>query len=139
MASATTARTRGIDVSLPGPTPKPCNECPWRRAALPGWLGPFAPEEWAEIAHSDAPIACHETIKETNSEGVGDWSHPKMKQCAGAGIFRTNVFKSPRDPEVWIADESDKVTVFASTKEFITHHKEAWDKLKRLTRRRANA
>jgi hypothetical protein len=108
---------------LPEATAKPCNECPWRRASFPGHLGPFTPEEWVEIVHSDAPIACHKTITEIDEKGEGNWSHPQMRQCAGAGIHRTNTFKSPRDPAVFTSDEPDTETVFARSTEFIAHHR----------------
>ena len=103
---------------LPEATAKPCNECPWRRNSFPGHLGPFSPEAWVELVHSDAPIACHKTIK-----GDEEWDSPGIKQCAGAGIHRTNTFKSPRDPAVYTSDEPDTEQVFARSTEFIAHHR----------------
>lgn len=104
-------------IPLPEPTKSPCNECPWRRNSLPGHLGPHTAEEWVGLAHSEAPIACHKTI-----EVDGSWDTPGIRQCAGAGIFRTNVLKSPRSPEVWTADEPDPKTVFQWGSEFVAHH-----------------
>lgn len=102
---------------LPEPTKQPCNECPWRRNSFPGHLGPYTAEEWAALAHTDIAIACHKTIEEDD-----DWDAPNLRQCAGAGIFRANVLKSPRDPEVYRAKEPDHDRVFSSNAEFITHH-----------------
>jgi hypothetical protein len=39
----------------PPAVPEPCNDCPWRRNATPGWLGPHTAEEWIKQAHSDTP------------------------------------------------------------------------------------
>jgi hypothetical protein len=35
---------------VPPPVPEPCQECPWRRVATPGYLGPNDADEWVEIA-----------------------------------------------------------------------------------------
>lgn len=99
----------------PDAVPKPCNDCPWRRVAVRGWLGPYSAEEWLDAAHGEAPIACHETIP--TGGGWGD----KTRQCRGAAIFRENVQKQPRNPTIATGPE-DKVTVFASNAEFLEHH-----------------
>ena len=104
------------------PAPNPCNECPWRRESVPGFLGPHTAEEWVEIAHSDADIACHKTIPPGTPEDGSDLD--EMTACAGAAIFRANVFKRPRHlrdkPE--FDRQRDTVRVFAWNDEFINHH-----------------
>lgn len=107
---------RSILDALPEATAKPCNECPWVRTALPGHLGPNTAEEWAELAHSDSPIACHMTITDES------WADPNMRQCAGSAIFRANIWKSPRHPNVARAKERNTEAVFAWDDEFIAHH-----------------
>lgn len=101
---------------LPHVTAKPCNECPWLRTSRPGYLGPVTAQEWINTAHSEAVIACHQTIK-YNGQDVSE-----MRQCAGAATFRTNVFKSPRHPNIATSDEPDRETVFGNNKEFLDHH-----------------
>lgn len=99
--------------SLPPAVSSPCRECPWRREAAPGWLGPLTAEDWIQRVHSDMPIACHLTIAQDRSwEGAF--------QCAGAAAFRENVFKLPRDPAVAVGPSRDDV--FSSNSEFIEHH-----------------
>jgi hypothetical protein len=83
-------------------------------------LGPFGPDEWVALAHSDEPIACHQTIDDDYDESEA-WDAPGIKQCAGAAIYRANVCKSPRDPEV-ARGEVDRETVFATPTEFKEHH-----------------
>jgi len=90
----------------------PCKECPWRRKAMPGWLGEqYAPEEFRSIAHSDATFPCHRTIGKRAE-----------LQCAGMAIYRANVIKIPRDPAV-LKLPQDKTSVFATPVEFVEHHR----------------
>lgn len=95
----------------------PCAQCPWRRESVPGFLGPATPEQWCEIAHSESPIYCHMTIH----TGHADPDDPRLRHCAGAAIFRANVNKTLRDPDVPQA-EPDHVTVFTWDDQFIEHH-----------------
>ena len=85
---------------------KPCSDCPWAREAFPGWLGACTIEEWLGCAHSDAAVPCH--------------VHPNV-QCAGIAIFRGNVYKVPRDPEV-LRLSPDRTIVFSNNAEFREHH-----------------
>jgi hypothetical protein len=101
--------------SLPEATKVPCNECPWVRTSAPGWLGPYTAREWVALAQSDSPIACHTTITED-----GQWDTPGIRQCKGAAIYRANVLKSPRHPNVARA-QADTETVF-TWGEFEAHH-----------------
>lgn len=99
----------------PEATAAPCRECPWRRKAAPGWLGPTNAEDWIEVVHSEAPIACHKTIPKG-----GGWGG-KTQQCRGAAIFRANVCKQPMNPSITTGPE-DKERVFSSNAEFFEHH-----------------
>lgn len=99
----------------PPPVKEPCNDCPWRRNAKPGWLGPYDADQWLEIAHSDSPIACHQTLPEG-----GGWGE-STQQCKGAAIFRTNVGKSPRNPSIETGPP-DAERVFQTNDEFKDYH-----------------
>lgn len=105
---------------LPEATKKPCRECPWRRVAAAGWLGPYDAQTWVELAHSETPIACHMTIDEEETEG--DWTAPDLRQCAGAAQYRKNVAMLPRNRDIAIALNKDIDTVFTTPFEFIEHH-----------------
>lgn len=104
---------------LPPSTTRPCDECPWRRASIPGYVGPHDAETWVAAAHSDAPIACHKTISTSSRDGETDTSY--THQCAGAAVFRANVHKMPRDPSV-ARMPADRERTFASNQEFLAHH-----------------
>lgn len=110
------------DVKLPEATAQPCNECPWRRHAARGHLGPYDPRKWVRVALGDEPIACHKTIVVTDPlEGIGDWEQPKMRQCRGAAIFRANLGKVPRNGQV-ITGPLDGDAVFDDAVDFCHHH-----------------
>ncbi len=94
--------------SAKGQHTAPCGDCPWRRDALPGWLGTLTAAEWVKVAHGDDAIACH------TKAGA---------QCAGAAIYRRNVVKSPRDPEA-LRLPANRETVFGTPIEFTTHHQD---------------
>lgn len=108
-------------MTMPEAMPNPCAECPFSRKSTPGWLGPLSGKQWVAAAHGEVAIACHMTIKDTDEEGNGDWSHPDIRQCRGAAIFRANVCKSPRDPEVAVGP-ADEERVFRWDDEFLSHH-----------------
>lgn len=85
---------------------KPCSDCPLARTSLQGWLGGTGtPDDWTKALHSESPMRCH------TLEGA---------QCAGAAIYRANVLKRPRPPNLVL--EADKKLVFANPTEFINHH-----------------
>jgi hypothetical protein len=82
-----------------------CSDCPWRRDALPGWLGSNSAEEWVQIAHGDAIVECHTLLG---------------AQCAGIATYRTNVCKSARPPNMKLPKDTE--LVFAWPPQFLEHH-----------------
>lgn len=84
----------------------PCSDCPFRRDALPGWLGDSTPEEFLRMTHGESRIDCHTEVG---------------PQCAGAAIYRRNVCKSPRDLTQLVLP-ANRVLVFGSPREFLDHH-----------------
>jgi hypothetical protein len=84
---------------------QPCSDCPWRRKSLPGWLGPNSAQDWVDCARSDNSINCHVIVNQ---------------QCAGAAIYRRNIAKCPRPPNLILPANRDDV--FANSKDFIDHH-----------------
>ncbi len=84
----------------------PCADCPFARTAMPGWLGDMGIAEWIMAVHGESLIDCHVTTNQ---------------QCAGAAIFRANVFKSPRDNKLLVLEPNHKL-VFSNDAEFGKHH-----------------
>jgi len=69
---------------------KPCEDCPFRRNAVPGWLADQTPAEYCQMAHSNDLIQCH-------TKKLADGDHV---QCAGAAIYRANVSKRCDAPSI---------------------------------------
>lgn len=99
---------------------RPCDECPWRRSHVPGWLGGYAPEDFiGQVQHDGPPVPCHKTIDGERPEGAAS-------MCAGALIFMKNSCKSPRHPAYGDAldhVQEDAETVFQWPHEFLEHHR----------------
>lgn len=85
----------------------PCHDCPFRRDAIPGWVGSASsPREFVMLAHGETRVDCHA------------FDGP---QCAGAAIYRSNVAKRPRDKALLLLPR-DREKVFGSPDEFVAHH-----------------
>lgn len=85
----------------------PCKDCPWRRAAMPGWLGPHTADEWLQHAHGESLTMCH-----TKTNGA---------QCAGFAIYRANVAKTSRFADALVLPKNHD-RVFSTPAEFKAHH-----------------
>ncbi len=126
----------------------PCKECPFRKASLPGWLGPSTgnPEKYARYVLGSVEIepevyvggepndtACHLSINnwlnhhKSNSDTVPTKHEHELEHCAGALHFLGTSCKQPRDSEK--ADAIDKVMentkepMIKHLPEFLTHHR----------------
>jgi hypothetical protein len=84
----------------------PCSDCPFRRDAIPGWLGGKTPMEFVMQAHGEVIYPCHAKIG---------------PQCAGMAIYRANVCKVPRDGRALSLPPNTR-TVFAGIREFVAYH-----------------
>ena len=95
---------------------KPCNECPWRRCHMPGWLGGYDVEQFINQVNFDGPpVPCHLTIEDGREGQI----------CIGAIVFMKNSLKVPRHNDYGdLFDEVEKDTenVFQWTHEFREHH-----------------
>lgn len=77
----------------------PCNECPFRKAAAPGWLGPWNQDTILQQAHSESGLACH--VDGLIKKKLPDLElHDKVHVCVG-GLMNANAScKSFRNPEL---------------------------------------
>lgn len=113
------------------PTPKPCSDCPFRRASMPGWLGAGSPESFLDCLQRDEPLPCHQTIDYDDPRWLEKWNAQQGgSMCGGALIFLANKLQHPRT-RGFPTLPSDRVTVFSDSLEFVRHHREApvhsWD------------
>lgn len=89
----------------------PCNNCPFRKDSLKGWLGS---ERMTEILESDS-FVCHKTTKGTLKE---------RKQCAGFMIIQKDRSTAVRIAKVLKIDLElrNQNLVFESKEDCINHH-----------------
>jgi hypothetical protein len=105
---------------------QPCNQCPFRRNSLPGYLGEasYNPEEFLQtIEHS--PIPCHRLVDWSADDSqiqaeLMKFEHP----CIGALQFLKNSCKLPHDSKYIELRNSmeQNENVFQFRHEFINHH-----------------
>jgi len=104
---------------------KPCKECPFRRKAMPGWLGRGTPQSFVIEISLERPLPCHLTIDYEDKNWLKKWEGQRIGSiCAGSLIMSANMAKLPRDPG-FPRMKSDHDLVFSSPHEFITHHENA--------------
>lgn len=100
---------------------KPCNACPFRKKAVPGWLGGASPERFALQILADVRLPCHSTIDYEDPHWQDKWEAGAGQLCAGALVMMANINKLSRDHDV--PKRKRSTTVFASLDEFIAHHR----------------
>lgn len=67
---------------------KPCDECPFKKNSLKGWLGGETAESTFEMVKHETDFACHKTRdKEKPSE---------MSRCRGFLLFTRKICKIPK-------------------------------------------
>lgn len=94
----------------------PCNECPFRRECLPGWLGNNDHTRFAAYALQEVFFPCHTR---------------KGQACAGRATMWSNSCKAPRDKTLLVLPRDTK-NVFSNIMEFMKHHKIDPEKVKEV-------
>jgi hypothetical protein len=110
---------------------QPCRECPFRRAAMPGWLGSGDPQSFVTAIQREQPLPCHLTVDYEDSRWETQWDRQEIgSTCTGSLIMSANMCKIPRDRSFPRAP-ADRTAVFSHPLEFIQHHEAAdvrsWD------------
>lgn len=105
---------------------KPCNECPFLKKSIPGYIGGHADvQEIIDIARQDLKFPCHLDVNKLQKEGESFGSAvQKSENCAGSLIFMNHIVKLSRDRPT--ADEQRRLgksdEVFKTDAEMKTHH-----------------
>lgn len=106
------------------PVAKPCSDCPFRRKAMPGWLGASSPEGFIDCMQRDEPLPCHQTIDYDDPKWLVKWMQQRENtgsMCAGALIFMANKLQHHPFQKM----QPDHENVFSNSVEFVRHHREA--------------
>lgn len=99
----------------------PCKACPWRRAAVAGWLGGYPAEYYADAVIAGEVTACHNRDRGPES--------PDTAFCAGALATMANACALPTERwpgQAGAAAARQEVgrspDVFTHPAEFYQHH-----------------
>ncbi len=110
---------------------KPCNDCPFRKNSLKGWLGGVSVQETIQIAHSEYDFQCHKTrVSEEDYEHEEDYleAEEKIQHCVGRLLYAAKNFKMFRRKDLQeLTDELEKensMDNILNFKEFKEHHGE---------------
>lgn len=97
----------------------PCDKCPFRRTAIPGWLGGLNADQFRRVAAADVIMNCH---TRAGVEGISYADPDPLKpQCAGRAIYWANQLKIPRRADILVLPPN-KALVFTWPTEFLKHH-----------------
>ena len=98
---------------------KPCNECPFRKKSLPGWLGGETTESTLDFVRHEADFACHKTRHKPETE---------MSRCRGFLMFTKKICTIPKyNAELAAAvkkidHKSKQMDEILGITEFVPHH-----------------
>lgn len=104
---------------------KPCNECPFRKNSLPGWLGEWSsPEElFGFVITAEQSFPCHLSMTDRNGD---DKPQSDMSYCRGAVMFMKKIGKLPRNRELAKMVNSvnrEELDNILDLPGFLSHHK----------------
>jgi hypothetical protein len=117
-------------------TKKHCVECPLARASEPGRLGGYTVQQYLDVLHGVADLACH------LSPGFPR-NLAEQRSCTGVAMFRNHTgipaqghaTESAAESMARVGENTD--LVFASDAEFAEHHKPPQTCIQGLTERAA--
>ena len=98
---------------------KPCDECPFRKKSLKGWLGGETPQSTLDFVNGEADFACHKTRHKEESA---------MSRCKGFLMFTRKMCKIPKYNKdlqtavMKIDFKSPQLDEILTRIEFIPHH-----------------
>lgn len=104
---------------------KPCNDCPWRKESVPGWLGESShdPVDFLEsVSMGEGAHPCHQEIDWEAPDREGEISRASI--CSGYLHALANTCKIPRDPALAtkVAKAGRNDEILPNFHAFIEHH-----------------
>lgn len=100
----------------------PCNECPFRKKSIAGWLGPWTVQSILQQAHGEAGLGCHVDVEKKKNLSDEELVE-KVHICVGSIQHANKSFKSYRNPELRkMQDELGEGEDILNLREFYLHH-----------------
>ncbi len=99
-----------------------CEECPFRKDSMAGWLATYTPQELHNLVVSEHPFPCHMT----HEEDVSFEKAAELPLCAGGLSYMRKNGKMPRNKEHYaLMKDVDQETLnnTLGRTEFFEHHK----------------
>lgn len=85
---------------------KMCAECPFRKKAPAGWLGPWTIAEMEEFYQFDGDFICHVEVKQLQDNGLSEEEIDEQgEHCVGMLRYMNGSCKRSRDPEKFAAQK----------------------------------
>lgn len=121
----------------------PCEACPFRENAAPGWLGDYSPEEVIDAIRHETPFPCHKEVEDLPFSGQADVDVAEMQahangydmedwrmhldninHCAGALIMAKKMSKLPREEKhkQAVKDAPADFPILFPPQKFIDYH-----------------
>lgn len=108
---------------------KPCSDCPFKKESLPGWMGGFSLDSYAQPPSVGMPTSCHQADFGSRS--------PKTTFCAGSCAVIANDAELERHVIYPAVDEvGPREDCFPSVEAFVQHHQEMHRKMSYRGRKR---
>ena len=107
---------------------KMCNECPFRKKSIKGWLGPHTGTDMQTMVHNGQGFTCHKEVNALTAQGYDEEEIANDGQhCVGMLRYRNKVCKTSRNAEERahqsaLKDIEDEEVLDAFT--FVEHHGE---------------
>lgn len=106
---------------MKSPTGSPCQECPFRKKSLQGYVGAATPAEFVLSAEGgQQPMPCHMDI-DYEKKDWKDKQLPNAHQCSGHAIFLSNMCKGLLGPGVHRLP-ADTENVFQFPSQMLQYH-----------------
>lgn len=104
---------------------KVCDDCPWRKNSLKGWLGDQDPELFTDIIKSGSKLPCHKTQKKQMNLNELD-EDDSILHCRGSLItMKNNCIRSRNEKIAKLQDKIEQDPNFFKTlKDFEKYHKD---------------
>ncbi len=102
---------------------KSCNECPFTKTSLKGWLADYTAQELHNIVMNENPFPCH--LTHNNNIGWHEAGTEQYPLCMGALKYMKKACKLPRNIElakIIKAIPYNELDNILSVPEFFKHH-----------------
>jgi hypothetical protein len=100
---------------------KTCNECPFNKKSIPGFLADYTPKVIHDIVMSEQHFPCHKTLPAVNT--LTPQEALEFPRCKGSIMYMKKGCKLPNDKNLFNDISKEDLDEILSIPEFFNHHK----------------